>query len=191
MALGARADEPASKYSGGMRRRIEIARVLLHEPGAAAARRARPRRRSRGAAPDLGRDRRRCAAARGTERHRDHAPARRGGALPPHRHPRRRPAGRARHARRAARPRSPATSCACAASAPDEIRATGHGAPGRSRAASSTATSCSRRRAATRSCRASPSCSRAGRLASIATSRPTLADVFAKLTGKGLEAADA
>jgi ABC-2 type transport system ATP-binding protein len=32
MELGARADEPASKYSGGMRRRIEIARVLLHEP---------------------------------------------------------------------------------------------------------------------------------------------------------------
>ena len=32
MALGARADEPAAKYSGGMRRRIEIARVLLHEP---------------------------------------------------------------------------------------------------------------------------------------------------------------
>jgi ABC-2 type transport system ATP-binding protein len=32
MDLGARADEAASKYSGGMRRRIEIARVLLHEP---------------------------------------------------------------------------------------------------------------------------------------------------------------
>jgi ABC-2 type transport system ATP-binding protein len=32
MALGDRADEVASKYSGGMRRRIEIARVLLHEP---------------------------------------------------------------------------------------------------------------------------------------------------------------
>jgi ABC-2 type transport system ATP-binding protein len=32
MELGARADEVASKYSGGMRRRIEIARVLLHEP---------------------------------------------------------------------------------------------------------------------------------------------------------------
>jgi ABC-2 type transport system ATP-binding protein len=32
MALGERADEPAAKYSGGMRRRIEIARVLLHEP---------------------------------------------------------------------------------------------------------------------------------------------------------------
>jgi ABC-2 type transport system ATP-binding protein len=32
MALDDRADEPASKYSGGMRRRIEIARVLLHEP---------------------------------------------------------------------------------------------------------------------------------------------------------------
>jgi len=32
MALGDRADEPASTYSGGMRRRIEIARVLLHEP---------------------------------------------------------------------------------------------------------------------------------------------------------------
>jgi ABC-2 type transport system ATP-binding protein len=32
MALGDRADEAASKYSGGMRRRIEIARVLLHEP---------------------------------------------------------------------------------------------------------------------------------------------------------------
>ena len=32
MALGARADEPAAKYSGGMRRRIEIARVLLHDP---------------------------------------------------------------------------------------------------------------------------------------------------------------
>ena len=32
MALGDRADEPASTYSGGMRRRIEIARVLLHQP---------------------------------------------------------------------------------------------------------------------------------------------------------------
>ena len=32
MALGDRADEPAQRYSGGMRRRIEIARVLLHEP---------------------------------------------------------------------------------------------------------------------------------------------------------------
>jgi len=32
MDLGARADEPTSKYSGGMRRRIEIARVLLHDP---------------------------------------------------------------------------------------------------------------------------------------------------------------
>jgi ABC-2 type transport system ATP-binding protein len=32
MELGARADEATSKYSGGMRRRIEIARVLLHDP---------------------------------------------------------------------------------------------------------------------------------------------------------------
>jgi ABC-2 type transport system ATP-binding protein len=32
MELGSRADEAAAKYSGGMRRRIEIARVLLHEP---------------------------------------------------------------------------------------------------------------------------------------------------------------
>ncbi len=32
MSLGDRADEVASKYSGGMRRRIEIARVLLHDP---------------------------------------------------------------------------------------------------------------------------------------------------------------
>jgi ABC-2 type transport system ATP-binding protein len=32
MELGTRADEPASRYSGGMRRRIEIARVLLHDP---------------------------------------------------------------------------------------------------------------------------------------------------------------
>ena len=32
MELGARADEAAAKYSGGMRRRIEIARVLLHDP---------------------------------------------------------------------------------------------------------------------------------------------------------------
>jgi ABC-2 type transport system ATP-binding protein len=32
MALGDRADEAAATYSGGMRRRIEIARVLLHEP---------------------------------------------------------------------------------------------------------------------------------------------------------------
>src|SRR3954467_11329632 len=32
MELGPRADEAASAYSGGMRRRIEIARVLLHDP---------------------------------------------------------------------------------------------------------------------------------------------------------------
>ena len=32
MQLGPRADEPAARYSGGMRRRLEIARVLLHEP---------------------------------------------------------------------------------------------------------------------------------------------------------------
>ena len=32
MELGARADEVAASYSGGMRRRIEIARVLLHQP---------------------------------------------------------------------------------------------------------------------------------------------------------------
>jgi len=32
MELGDRADEAAANYSGGMRRRIEIARVLLHEP---------------------------------------------------------------------------------------------------------------------------------------------------------------
>jgi ABC-2 type transport system ATP-binding protein len=32
MQLGPRADEPAARYSGGMRRRIEIARVLLHDP---------------------------------------------------------------------------------------------------------------------------------------------------------------
>jgi ABC-2 type transport system ATP-binding protein len=32
MELGARADEATGKYSGGMRRRIEIARVLLHDP---------------------------------------------------------------------------------------------------------------------------------------------------------------
>ncbi|HVU52065.1 MAG TPA: ABC transporter ATP-binding protein [Polyangia bacterium] len=32
MDLGARADEATGKYSGGMRRRIEIARVLLHDP---------------------------------------------------------------------------------------------------------------------------------------------------------------
>jgi ABC-2 type transport system ATP-binding protein len=32
MELGDRADEAAVKYSGGMRRRIEIARVLLHQP---------------------------------------------------------------------------------------------------------------------------------------------------------------
>lgn len=32
MQLGPRADEPALRYSGGMRRRLEIARVLLHDP---------------------------------------------------------------------------------------------------------------------------------------------------------------
>ena len=32
MQLGSRADEPAMRYSGGMRRRLEIARVLLPEP---------------------------------------------------------------------------------------------------------------------------------------------------------------
>jgi ABC-2 type transport system ATP-binding protein len=60
----------------------------------------------------------------------------------------------------------------------------------RSRAGSSTATSSSRRRGATSWCRASPSCSRPAGIAAIATSRPTLADVFAKLTGKGLSARD-
>ena len=30
--LGDRADEPVERYSGGMRRRLELARVLLHEP---------------------------------------------------------------------------------------------------------------------------------------------------------------
>ena len=30
--LGERADEPVERYSGGMRRRLELARVLLHEP---------------------------------------------------------------------------------------------------------------------------------------------------------------
>jgi ABC-2 type transport system ATP-binding protein len=32
MELGPRADEATAKYSGGMRRRVEIARVLLHDP---------------------------------------------------------------------------------------------------------------------------------------------------------------
>ncbi len=32
MQLGPRADEAVSRYSGGMRRRLEIARVLLHDP---------------------------------------------------------------------------------------------------------------------------------------------------------------
>src|SRR5438876_10167558 len=32
MELGPRADETAASYSGGMRRGIEIARVLLHDP---------------------------------------------------------------------------------------------------------------------------------------------------------------
>jgi ABC-2 type transport system ATP-binding protein len=32
MQLGSRADEPVSRYSGGMRRRLELARVLLHDP---------------------------------------------------------------------------------------------------------------------------------------------------------------
>jgi ABC-2 type transport system ATP-binding protein len=32
MDMGGRADEAAAKYSGGMRRRVEIARVLLHDP---------------------------------------------------------------------------------------------------------------------------------------------------------------
>jgi ABC-2 type transport system ATP-binding protein len=32
MELGARANEAAASYSGGMRRRVEIARVLLHDP---------------------------------------------------------------------------------------------------------------------------------------------------------------
>jgi len=32
MQLGPRADEAALRYSGGMRRRLEIARVLLHDP---------------------------------------------------------------------------------------------------------------------------------------------------------------
>jgi ABC-2 type transport system ATP-binding protein len=32
MQLGPRADEATARYSGGMRRRLEIARVLLHDP---------------------------------------------------------------------------------------------------------------------------------------------------------------
>ena len=173
-----------------MRRRIEIARVLLHEPDAAAARRARARRRPRGAAPHLG-----PAGARWRRRA---APA----SSSPRTSPRRPSAATASRSSTAAassptaRPTScartsPATSCACAASAPRSSRATITARLGARGPRSSTATSSSRRRAATSWSRASPSCSRPGACASIATRRPTLADVFAKLTGRGLACVDA
>ncbi len=184
MALGDRADEPASKYSGGMRRRIEIARVLLHEPSLLLL--DEP---GRGVDPEALRriwdEIAALAAARGDQRHRDHAPARRGGALPPHRDPGRRPRRGAPARPTSCARTSPATSCACAATQPDELRATitaRLGLAGRVVDGDVVVEAPRGHEVVPRIAELFPP----GGCAAIATSRPTLADVFAKLTGKGL-----
>ena len=66
--LAERADEPVEPLSGGMKRRLTIARAAGQRPGAAAARRAHHRSRPAGPAPALGA----ALPAQARGRHEDH-----------------------------------------------------------------------------------------------------------------------
>ena len=183
MELGDRADEAAAKYSGGMRRRIEIARVLLHEPVAVAAGRARAWGRPRGASPHLG------SAV--------HAVATRGLSVIVTTH-------QPEEAERCHRIAILDGGKLTAIGTPDELRARVAGdvirvrgeRPEELRDTIAARLNLTGRvlegdvvLEAPRGPEVVPRIAElfaTGRLASVATSRPTLADVFAKLTGRGL-----
>ena len=183
MALGDRADEPASAYSGGMRRRIEIARVLLHEPSLLLL--DEP---GRGVDPEALRriwdEIAALAATRGTSvvvtTHQPEEAERcqriailDGGTIAASGTP---DELRAHVAGDVVRVRG---------DRPDELRttiATRLGLPGRVVDGDVVVEAPRGHEVVPRIAELFP----AGRLAAISTSRPTLADVFAKLTGKGL-----
>ncbi|HXI55805.1 MAG TPA: ABC transporter ATP-binding protein [Polyangia bacterium] len=185
MDLEDRADELASKYSGGMRRRIEIGRVLLHQPSLLLL--DEP---GRGVDPE--------ALRRIWEQLRD-LRTRRATSLIVTTH-------QAEEAEQCDRIALLDQGAICASGTPDELRARVAGdvitVRGDS-AAEIAATVTQRLRLearvvgeqvvieAPRGPEIIPRIAELfgpGRLASIATARPTLADVFAKLTGRGLSA---
>jgi ABC-2 type transport system ATP-binding protein len=185
MDLGARAGEPTSSYSGGMRRRIEIARVLLHDPDLLLL--DEP---GRGVDPDA---LRRIWDQLGALRR-----ERRVSIIVTTHQP--------EEAERCDRIVILDAGRVCAAGTPDELRArvagdlvTVHGdAPEEIAAVITQRLGLAARirggEVALETARGHEMVPRiaelfpAGRLRSIATARPTLADVFAKLTGKGLDA---
>jgi len=185
MDLGARAGEPASSYSGGMRRRIEIARVLLHDPDLLLL--DEP---GRGVDPEA---LRRIWDQLGALRR-----ERRVSIIVTTHQP--------EEAERCDRIVILDAGRVCAAGTPDELRArvAGDLVTVRGDAPEEIAAVIGQRLGLTARIRADevaietargheivPRIAElfpAGRLRSIATARPTLADVFAKLTGKGLDA---
>jgi ABC-2 type transport system ATP-binding protein len=184
MDLEARADEPCQRYSGGMRRRLEIGRVLLHDPDLLLL--DEP---GRGVDPEA------------LRRIWDHIAAlgqRRGLAavVTTHQSEEAERCGRLAilHAGRVAATGTPEALrglvsgdvVRVCAEAPEEIAATitaALGLPARIVAGAVSVEAPRGHELVPRIVELFPR----GRLASVATARPTLADVFARVTGRGLE----